>query len=66
MIHIEQGCGVRTRRASGRRIHGVFALLVESRARKLPAIAPEFSPANFVAIGGDAAANQDRAQYDKG
>jgi hypothetical protein len=30
------------------------------------AVAPELSPANFINIGGDAAANQDRAQYDKG
>jgi len=36
MVHIEQGCGARMRRASRFHIPGAFALLMEPRARKLP------------------------------
>jgi hypothetical protein len=66
MIHIEQGCGVRMRRASGRHIHGVLRCSCNREHVSYPAVARGLSAANFINIDSDAAANQDRAQYDKG
>jgi hypothetical protein len=66
MIHTEQGCGVRMRRASGRHIHGVLRCSRNREHVSYSAVARELSPANFINIGGDAAANQFRTQYDNG